>query len=328
VRDVPDQPLQPWQPPTYTVDGRGKVEGAKAGEHNNWGRWGDEDQRGTANLLTPERVAQAAALVRTGKRFSLGLPIGGVPTPGYRSEPLHLFESTTGDKVLGEQGLQYSDDYLVLNLQATTQVDALSHFGAGGRLYNGYWAGVVTSHGGAKRLGVHHLADGIVGRGVLLDVARQQGSDRLAPGFVIGPDELDATAAAHGVTVGAGDILMVRTGWLGWWMDQAAAGERGGYGDLPGISPRCIPWLAERDVAFLATDTLAVEVVPPEAGVPPMALHVGALRDLGLLLGELFDLDGLAADCAADGVYECFVVAAPLPVVNGVGSPLNPIAIK
>jgi kynurenine formamidase len=328
VRDVPDQPLQPWQPPTYTVDGDGKVEGARAGEVNNWGRWGDADQRGTANLLTPERVAAAAALVKTGKRFSLGLPIGGVPTPGYRSEPLHLFESTTGDKVLGEQGLQYSDDYLVLNLQATTQLDGLSHFGAGGRLYNGYWAGVVTSHGGAKRLGVHHLADGIVGRGVLLDVARQQGGDRLDPGFVIGPDELDAAAAAHGVEVRAGDVLMVRTGWLGWWMDEANGGERPGYDDLPGVSPRCVPWLAERDVAFLATDTLAVEVVPPEEGMPPMALHVGALRDLGLLLGELFDLDELAADCAGDGVYECFVVAAPLPVVNGVGSPLNPIAIK
>ena len=328
MRDVPDQPLQPWQPPAYTVDGNGKVEGARAGEPNNWGRWGDDDQRGTANLLTSERVAEAAALVKTGKRFSLGLPIGGLPTPGYRSEPLHLFESTTGDKVLGEQGLQYSDDYLVLNLQATTQIDALSHFGAGGRLYNGYWAGVVTSHSGAKRLGVHNVADGLVGRGVLLDVARQQGVDRLEPGFVIGPDELDAAAAGQGVEVRVGDIVMVRTGWLGWWMEQAGAGERHGYGDLPGVSPRCVPWLAERDVAFLATDTLAVEVVPPEEGVPPMALHVGALRDLGLLLGELFDLDELAADCAADGVYECFLVAAPLPVVNGVGSPLNPIAIK
>src|SRR5687767_5600766 len=172
MRDVPDQPLQPWVPPTYTVDEHGKMSGARAGEPNNWGRWGEHDQRGTANLLTPERVAAAAALVRTGKRFSLGLPIGGPATPGYRAEPLHLFESTTGDKVLGEAGLQYSDDYLVLNLQATTQIDGLSHFGAGGRLYNGFWAGVVTSHSGAKRLGVHHLADGIVGRGVLLDVAR------------------------------------------------------------------------------------------------------------------------------------------------------------
>jgi kynurenine formamidase len=329
MRDVPDQPLQPWAPPAYTVDGEGKVDGARAGEPNNWGRWGPTDQRGTANLLTPERVAAAAALVRTGKRFSLGLPIGGPPTPGYRSAPLHLFESTTGDKVLGEQGLQYSDDYLVLNLQATTQIDALSHFGAGGRLYNGYWAGVVTSKSGARRLGVHHQAAGIVGRGVLLDVAGARGVERLEPGFAIGPDDLDATAEAHGVAVVSGDVVMVRTGWLGWWMGEVAAGgARPAFGDLPGVSPRCVPWLAEKDVAFLATDTLAVEVVPPEEGLPPMALHVGALRDLGLLLGELFDLDALAEDCAADGVYECFLVAAPLPVVNGVGSPLNPIAIK
>jgi kynurenine formamidase len=216
----------------------------------------------------------------------------------------------------------------VLNLQATTQIDALSHFGAGGRLYNGYWAGVVTSHGGAKRLGIHHHADGIVGRAVLLDVARHQGLDRLEPAFAIGPELLEATAEGHGADVRAGDVLLVRTGWLGWWMDQAGGGDPPGYHDLPGISPRCVPWLAERDVAMLATDTLAVEVVPPEEGVPPMALHVGALRDLGLLLGELFDLDALAADCAEDGVYECFLVAAPLPVVNGVGSPLNPIAIK
>jgi kynurenine formamidase len=328
MREVPDQPLQPWQPPDYTVDADGKVSGAKPGPVHNWARWGETDQRGTANLLTPERVAAAASLVRTGKRFSLALPIGGVATPGYRSDPLHLFESTTGDKVLGEQGLQYSDDYLVMNLQATTQIDALSHFGAGARLYNGYWAGVVTSHSGAKRLGIHHHADGIVGRGVVLDVARNEGSDRLPPRFAIGPEQLDATASAQGVEVGAGDIVMVRTGWLGWWMDQAAGGERPGFGDLPGVSPTCVPWLAERDVGFLATDTLAVEVVPPEEGMPPMALHVAALRDLGLLLGELFDLDALAEDCAADGVYECFVVAAPLPVVNGVGSPLNPIAIK
>jgi kynurenine formamidase len=330
MRDIPDQPLQPWQPPDYTVDGDGKIVGARPGPVHNWGRWGETDQQGTANLLTPDRIAAAAQVIRTGKRFSLALPIGGVPTPGYRSEPLHLFESTTGDKVLGEQGLQYSDDYLVMNLQATTQIDALSHFGAGARLYNGYWAGVVTSHSGAKRLGIHHVADGVVGRGMLLDVGRSEfGNDgRLPPGFSIGPEHLDACVDAQRVGVRAGDILLVRTGWLGWWMDEASRGSRHGFGDLPGISPRCAPWLAERDVAFLATDTLAVEVVPPEEGMPPMALHVAALRDLGLFLGELFDLDALADDCAADNVYECFVVAAPLPVVNGVGSPLNPIAIK
>ena len=325
MRDVPDQPLEPWHPPDYTVDADGKVAGATPGEPNNWGRWGHLDQRGTANLLTPERVAAAARLVRTGKRFSLGLPLGGPPTPGYRAAPLHLFEATTGDRVLGEPGLQWSDDVLVLNTQASTQVDALSHFGTGGLLYNGYWAGVVTARSGARRLGVHHLADGLVGRAVLLDVARHLGVDRVDPGSPVGPDLLQAVVDAQSVDVGEGDILLVRTGATGWWMAQESPPAAGAE---PGLSPRCLPWLAERDVAMVATDTLAVEVMPPEAGVRPLALHVGALRELGLLLGELFDLDELAADCAADGVHESFFVAAPLPIVNGVGSPINPIAIK
>ena len=325
MREVPDQPLQPWQPPDYTVDADGRVEGASAGTPNTWGRWGHTDQKGTANLLTAERVAAAAGLIRTGRRFSLGLPIGGPATPGYRAAPLHLFDATTGDRVLGEPGLQWSDDFLVLNTQASTQVDALSHFGTAGLLYNGYWAGVVTARSGARRLGVHHLADGLVGRAVLLDVARHLGVERVEVAEPVGPDLLQAVVDAQRVEVGEGDILLIRTGATGWWMAQAQPPPAGSE---PGLSPRCIPWLAERDVAMVATDTLAVEVMPPEEGVRPLALHVGALRDLGLLLGELFDLDELAADCAGDGVYESFFVAAPLPIVNGVGSPINPIAIK
>lgn len=326
MRDVPDQQLQPWTPPSYEVDPNGKVVGGGGPrEPNNWGRWGAEDQRGTTNLLTPERVADAAQLVRTGKRFSLGLPIGGPPTPGFRPAAEHLFSATTGDKVLGEF-IQYSDDWVVMNTQATTQLDGLAHFGAKDLLYNGYWAGVVTATSGARRLGIHHQAEGVVGRGVLLDVARHLSKERLEPGFAIDGDLLADTAAQQGVEVRAGDILLVRTGHLGWWFELE---DRSSFvGTDPGLSPRCIPWLAERDVAMVATDTLAVEVLPPEEGMPPLALHVGALRDLGLLLGELFDLDDLAADCAEDRVYECFFVAAPLPVVNGVASPLNPLALK
>lgn len=326
MRDVPDQQLSGWQPPTYEVDANGKVVGGGGPrEPNNWGRWGADDQRGTTNLLTPERVAAAAQLVRTGKRFSLGLPVGGPPTPGFRPAVEHLFTATTGDKVLGEF-IQYSDDWLVMNTQATTQLDGLAHFGAKDLLYNGYWAGLVTATSGARRLGMHHQANGVVGRGVLLDVARQLSLERLEPGFAIDGDLLAATAEQQGVEVRAGDILLVRTGHLGWWF---ALEDRSSFvGSDPGLSPRAIPWLAERDVALVATDTLAVEVLPPEEGLPPLALHVGALRDLGLLLGELFDLDELAADCAEDRVYEFFFVAAPLPIVNGVASPLNPIAIK
>lgn len=337
MRDVPEPALRPWEPPGYRVDGEGKVAGVSPGEPNNWGRWGDTDQRGTANLLTPERVASAARLVRTGKRFSLGLPIGGIATPSHRPAPLHLFGYTAADAILGDGGapgsvgFRISDDYVVLALQASTQLDGFGHAGADDVLYNGYWAGLVTSRTGARRLGVHHQAAGIAGRGVLLDVARHLGVERLEDTFGIGPDLLDETAAAQGVEVGPGDILLVRTGWLGWALAQGRGprtGDETAVEPEPGVSPRAVPWLRERDVAMLATDTSAVEPIPIEPGQAPMGVHIGGLRDLGLLLGELFDLDELAADCADDGVYELFFVACPLPVAYGVGSPLNPLAIK
>src|SRR4051812_42276205 len=120
MRDVPEPQLAAWSPPTYTVDDRGKVVGAQPGEPNNWGRWGDDDQRGTTNLLTPERVAAAAALVRRGDRFPLGVPFGHGPRSEFHPPPLHLFGVTAGDGVLLRGGVQGSDDYMVLALQAAT----------------------------------------------------------------------------------------------------------------------------------------------------------------------------------------------------------------
>jgi kynurenine formamidase len=318
MREVPDSKLRPWSPPEYQVDDCGKVVGATPGEPNNWGRWGGDDQRGCLNLLTPERVAAAAALIRTGKRFSLGLPIGGPsPTPGYRPPPLHFFGETTGDFILGDGRFQYSDDYVVLALQATTQLDGFGHVGGGDLLYNGYWAGLITATSGARRLGIHHLADGVVGRAVLLDLATD---GPLPGGHAIDADALEAAANAQGVEVGAGDILLIRTGHLGWLLDGNT--ETAG---APGLTYRALPWLHARDVAMVALDNLAAEVLPAEGVLP---FHVGAIRDLGMMIGELFDLDAIAADCAADGVYEMFFAAPPLPVVNGVGSPLNPVVIK
>jgi kynurenine formamidase len=320
VRPVPEPPLRAWAPPAYRVDERGKVVGAEPGQPNNWGRWGDDDQLGTANLLTAERVARAAALARTGKRFTLGVPIGTGPFSGYRSPPLHLFSITAGDGVLQGAPLNASDDVVVMALQASTQVDGLAHVGGGDVLYNGYWAGLVTASSGARRLGIHHVAaQSIVGRAVLLDVAGHTGS-RLEPGFAIGADLLDATAAAQGVGIEPGDVVLVHTGHL------AAMAE--GRGPEPGLSYDTIGWLHRHDVAMVAVDNVAVEVSPAEPGHRWLDFHVAALRDLGLLLGELFELDQLAADCAADGVYEGLLVASPLPVAYGVGSPLNPVFVK
>src|SRR3954470_23414497 len=217
MRDIPDQPFPGWDPPSYRVDEHGKVVGAQPGPRHNWGRFGDHDQIGTANHLTPERVAAAAALVKTGKRFSLALPIGP-PTPGgYRSEPLHFYGMAAGDGVLGSGrgGARYpvSDDYIVMALQASTQLDGFGHVGGDHTLYNGYWAGLVTAATGARRLGMHKLAaHGIVGRCVIVDVARNLGVARLDAGFGIGGDELDATVRAQGTTIEPGDIVLVRTG--------------------------------------------------------------------------------------------------------------------
>lgn len=261
MREVPDAPLVGWDPPQYHVDEHGKVVGARPGAHHNWGRFGELDQRGTANHLTPDRIAAAARLIRSGKRFSLALPIG-LPTPGgYRAEPLHLYRFAAGDGVLGggRGGARYqvSDDYVVMALQASTQLDGFGHVGADATLYNGYWAGLVTAAGGARRLGVHHLAQGVVGRAVLLDVARHAGVGHLDPGFPIGPGELDGTAAAQGVEIGAGDVVLVRTGHVGWRMGLAADDPTGASRHEPGISTRAIPWLHDHDVAMIATDTAA-----------------------------------------------------------------------
>jgi kynurenine formamidase len=332
VREIPDPPFAGWEPPEYRVDTDGKVVGATPGSPNNWGRFGDLDQIGTANLLSPERIAAAAALVKTGKRFSLALPIGP-PTPGgYRSEPLHFYGMAAGDAVLGGgrggDAFPVSDDYVVMALQASTQIDGFGHVGGDSVLYNGYWAGLVNATSGARRLGIHHLARGIVGRAVLLDVARHLGVEHLEAGFPIGPDELDGAAAAQRVEVAAGDIVLVHTGHLNWKMglDRGSADARSR--SEPGIAIGAIPWLHDHDVAMIATDTAACQVVPAESGDPFLTWHVAALRDLGLLVGELFDLHELAADCAADGVSEGLFVAAPMPVVGASGSPLNPIMIK
>jgi len=335
-----DTPIAGWTPPSYEVLPGGKVSNATPGDLNNWGRWGDEDQAGTANLCTPERVAAAAQLIRTGKRFSLALPIGKFPTPSGRPNPLHFFTSAASDAVLGDSsfaaessaigtagGTTYhiSDDHVVLALQYTTQLDGFG-MGIDHTLFNGYWAGLVTARSGARRLGMEKRSHGYVGRGVLLDVARCLGVERLEDETRIDTQMLQATADAQGVAVGPGDIVLVRTGFLGWWL---RAENQGAFMAGPGLSATTIPWLVEHDVSLVAIDHFAIEVVSGvEENQRPIEFHIRALRDLGMGVGETFDLDALADDCAQDGIYEFFFTAVPLPVSGGCGSPLNPLAIK
>jgi kynurenine formamidase len=293
---------------------------------SNWGRWGDDDERGTTNLITPERVAVAARLVRRGAVFDLGIPFAadGPQTGRGRQNPLHLM-SATGEGQAFPGGFRYTDDYVVMPLQCATQWDGLAHVYYDDRLYNGFPASDVTPRG-AAHVAIDQQAKGIAGRGVLLDLARLAGVDRLEAGRVITPTDLDAACAAQGVDVGPGDILMFRTGWRRW---MSVDHDRDGFmGGEPGLGLACCEWLRERDVAAVCSDNWAIEVMPLEDPQVHLPVHMVLIRDVGMTLGEMFDLEELAADCAADNVWECFFTAPVLKVTGGVGSPINPLAIK
>lgn len=301
----------------------------------NWGRWGPEDQIGTLNFITAEKVVQASALIRQGKVFSLALPFdSNGPQYGRRGRvnPIHFMTSTGADYAVGRQrtgtvGVGSADGTVVLPLQAGTQWDGLSHMFRDGKMWNGYPADLVTAAGAGKN-DVCNMKDRVVSRGILLDIPRVQGVDALAPGKAIYPDDLDRAAELAGVAVECGDIVLVRTGDMGRRLREQRWGDYAG-GDAPGLSVLCIPWLYEKQVAGLATDTWSAEVRPNEA--PPgihQPLHLVGLINMGLLIGEIFFLDDLAADCAADGICEFFFVAPPLPITGAVASPVNPQAIK
>ncbi len=295
---------------------------------SNWGRWGADDERGTLNFITPEVVRRGAARVKRGDVFSLGLNFGAEGPQigqGGRVNPLHLMSAVAGQIGPDPEGFRYSDDVVVMPLQCATQWDSLAHVHYGGQLYNGYPASTITP-AGAARNGIDKVGAGIVSRGVLLDLARAAGVDRLPPGRVIGPGDLETAERAAGVRAESGDVLLIRTGHLDVFKKD---GDRVGYmRQMPGLGVACAEWLHAREVAAVASDTNAVEVIPFEDASTPLPLHLLCIRDMGLTLGEMFDLGDLAADCAADGVYEFLFSAPPLKVTGGVGSPLNPLAVK
>ena len=325
MRRVADTPFSGWTPPSYVVDDRGKVSGATPGIPNNWGRWGSDDQRGTVNLITAELTRAASRLVRTGTTYPLGLPIGrSAPNIGTRPSSQHLMTRAAGDHVLGDEGpfgLQSADDLWIMPTQGSTQLDGLGHVGADDVLYNGYWAGLVTAQSGARRLGIHQVGP-IVTRGVLLDVHGVLGTDPFET--AIDEEMLDEVATRCQVEIGAGDALLVRTGFLQRWLEDPESRRRKRQS---GLTAGTATWLADRDVALVGCDNRAIEVVP-DAGGAVLPFHVTAIRDLGLTLGELFDLDALADACRDDGVYEFMFVAMPIAIVNAVGSPVNPVAVK
>ncbi|MBA9006802.1 cyclase family protein [Thermomonospora cellulosilytica] len=307
---------------------------AAAAAFSNWGRWGADDVLGTVNFIDAEVRRSAASLVRRGVSFSLSMRFqNDGPQKGWRrrTNPVHTMLDTGLDAVYGDQGFPHgfggADDMVVMPLQCATQWDGLGHIFDHGKAWNGRDAHRVVTGEGDLVTGIEKLASPVVGRGVLLDVGRVLGSDgELPDGFAITVEHLAETAAAHGVGVRRGDIVCVRTG-------QLARARREGWGDYaggpaPGLSFGTAGWLHSTQIAAIATDTWGFEVRPNEFEGAFQPLHQVVIPHIGLLIGEMWDLDALAADCASDGVYEFFLTAAPLPVTGAVGAPVNPIAVK
>ncbi len=304
---------------------------------SSWGLWGDDDTFGCLNLLSPERVVEAARLVQTGRVFALNLDLALPDPPLFRRAALT-------HHVTGEVGKTGHDDILSdWNTQSSSQWDGFRHV----RGHAGYYNGVAD-----EDHGMHHwAARGIAGRGVLADVARWRdrvgrpiGPDRTDP---IDPDDLLATLEDQNVTVEPGDVLLVRTGWLGWYRTLDRAGREAVAHTLraPGLRPGAATarTLWNLHVAAVAADNPALEAWPPgdlatdeqrqQAEADPAArielfVHLSLLPLLGLPIGELFDLEALADDCASDGRYTFFFTSAPIHVKAGVASPPNALAIK
>ncbi|MFJ6751482.1 cyclase family protein [Streptomyces sp. NPDC091266] len=293
---------------------------------NNWGRWGVDDEIGTLNLITEQVVREAAGRIRTGLRIPLALPLrqDGVQTgmiPG-RVNPLHTM-TAINHEMFGPGTVATSDDAVTMGLQCATHWDGLTHVSHGGRLYNNRPADTVTAHAGATSLGIEK-APPIASRGVLLDVARAHGSDRLPGGHPVTPEDLDAAEELAGVTVRSGDIVLIRTGQVGHYL----AGDRQAYAfPSPGLSLRTPEWFHARDVAAVANDTLTFEIFPPEIEGLWMPVHALDLVEMGMLQGQNWNLEELSEACAAEGRWEFFLSAVAEPFVGAVGAPVAPVAV-
>jgi kynurenine formamidase len=302
---------------------------ALAARVSNWGRWGPDDQRGTLNLIDTAAVRRGAAAVRRGVTFSLSIPMdqGGPQTGrilGRRNPELHVLQASyafTGD--IGD--FATSDDEVTTGTQSATHWDALAHAGYDGLLYNGVPADAVSMDRGATKLGIEHFGP-VVTRGLLCDVARLKRVEWFDEPYAVTGADLDACLDAAGVTVGAGDIVLVRTGQMHW----LRAGDRNRYADIsPGIGLDAVEWLHDHDVAGIANDTHVFEPYPCPGDNPYLfPTHMIELRDVGMPQGQQWDLDELAADCAADGVYEFLLAATPLPVTHASGGLVAPTATK
>ena len=292
---------------------------------SNWGRWGMDDQRGTLNYIQPEHVRRAAGLVRSGRSVSMAVPINKVAGPDNPRPAIHYMVTSFDVPDCGEP--QFSTDYLACEFHGDchTHIDALCHVGIRGRLYNGKPVSAVTSRGPAIQ-DITAFANGIIGRGVLLDMPRLRGVRWLEPGEAVTTAELEAAEKSQGVTLGEGDILVFRTGHhrrrlqLGPW-NNGYTGE-----GKAGLHVETIRMLHERKVAAFFPDGDG-ETVPSNVEGVLYPIHALQIVSMGMVCADSLQFEELIEVCEQEQRWEFMVVAAPLRLPGGTGSLFNPIAV-
>lgn len=286
-------------------------------ELSNWGRWGADDQLGALNLVTPAKRKAAMALVRSGVSVSLARDVEKEKAVDNGSPFFHVVDRAGTNN----PGFSVADTYKVsYHGLAHTHIDSLCHMFHAGRMYNGFSQTEVTSAGAAK-LGIQNLKQGIVTRGVLVDIPRLRGLPYLEPGTAIHPEDLDAWEKKTGTRIGAGDVVLIRTGR---WARRAAVGPWDGK--FAGLHASCARWLKQRDVAVLGSDA-ASDVLPSGVDGVPMPVHQLCLVAMGTWILDNCDLEALGAAAEEQKRHDFLLVVAPLAVPGGTGSPINPIAM-
>ncbi len=293
---------------------------------SNWGKWGPNDQLGALNYITPEKRRRAGAEVREGYSVTLSLPLATRPSLDNPTPVTHLMVQTGAR---GETGgmvdAPYSADYFAIAPHglANTHLDALCHVFNQGKMYNGYPASDVNSQG-ARNGAIDALKDGVVSRGVLIDAPRVLGREWLEPGEEISPADLEAAEKAGNFRVEEGDILFVRTGRH---VRQKTKGPWNSFKEgLAGLGATCLPWLHERKVALLGCDGVS-DVIPSGFPKVTMPIHTVTIVTMGVHLIDNCNLDDVAATCTARSRWTFLCTIAPLILIRGTASPVNPLAI-
>jgi kynurenine formamidase len=292
---------------------------------SNWGRWGPDDEMGTLNLITPQKRAQAAGLVREGIAVSCSRLIEPKNAPDVgetRFPPIHYMVST--GEAAPEKGRWMSSDVIALYYHGMTitHIDSICHMFWDGKMYNGKPASLVGVQTKAAAGGIQLAKDGVATRGVLLDIAKLKGKDWLEAGEPVFPEDLEAAERAQGVRVEEGDALCLR---LGWYRYRQEVGPREG-GDRPGLHAATLPWLHERGVSIIVAD--ASQDVSP-SGYEEMTgpIHSIGIVAMGLWLIDAANFDELAPVCERLNRWDFQFVVAPLNFLHATGSPVNPLAI-